>query len=60
MEDDLKINSAQKILLLYPGQPVADLESYMQSLEKKSQSIDKMVETLDSISGDVAKKLHVR
>ena len=31
---------------IFPCQPVADLESYMVSLEKKKQSVDKMIQKL--------------
>jgi len=31
---------------IYPGQPVADLEAYMTTLEKKQQSVEKMVASL--------------
>lgn len=39
-----------------PGQPVADLESYMQSLERKQQSVEKMVKSLQGQTDDGAKK----
>ncbi|CAK9032318.1 unnamed protein product [Durusdinium trenchii] len=40
------------------AQPVADLEAYMGSLEKKQQSVEKMVDTLGGSSDENAKKLH--
>ena len=33
------------VALSAPGQPVVDLEAYMTSLEKKQQSIAKMIES---------------
>ena len=39
-----------------PGQPVADLESYMTSMEKKQESIEKMMQKLEPSSDPAAKK----
>ena len=39
-----------------PGQPVMDLESYMGSLEKKQQSMQKMMGVLQSSSDGMATK----
>ena len=44
------------VALSAPGQPVVDLEAYMTSLEKKQQSIAKMIEELRSSSEQVATK----
>jgi len=41
---------------MYPGQPVADLETYMNSLEKKQQGIQKMINKLSSSKEDQSKK----
>lgn len=41
---------------MFPGQPVADLETYMQSLEKKQQSVEKMVAKLGACKEDACKK----
>jgi hypothetical protein len=41
---------------LSPGQPVPDLETYMQSLEKKQLALEKMMGNLASTSDDGAKK----
>ena len=41
---------------LFPGQPVPDLETYMQSLEKKQQALEKMIGNLSSASDDGARK----
>ena len=35
-----------------PGQPVADLEAYMTTLEKKQQSVEKMIQTLRASKHD--------
>lgn len=40
------------------SQPVADLESYMTSMEKKQESIEKMMQKLEPSSDPAAKKLH--
>lgn len=42
---------------MFPGQPVADIENYMQSLEKKQQSIEKMLAKLDEFKDEPSKKL---
>ena len=42
--------------LLIPGQPVADLENYMQQIQKKIQTVEKMTETI-STAKDSAKNM---
>ena len=42
--------------VLLPGQPVVDLENYMASLEKKQQSVEKMIEKLAPLSDEHSKK----
>lgn len=39
-----------------PGQPVADLENYMGALQRKNQSLENMVKTLDQYKGEEAKQ----
>ena len=41
---------------IIPGQPVADLESYMSSLEKKQLSLEKMVGKLAGQTDPAAQK----
>ena len=41
---------------LFPDQPVADLELYMVSMEKKKESIEKMVKTLSTSKEDGPQK----
>ena len=41
---------------MFPGQPVVDLENYMQSLEKKQQSVEKMASKLGDRKEDACKK----
>lgn len=40
-----------------PGQPVVDLETYMGSLEKRQQTLNKMIEELAKRSDDASMKL---
>ena len=44
------------ISVLFPGQPVVDLEAYMASLEKKQLTITKMIDTLSQSSDQHATK----
>ena len=44
------------IYSLFPGQPVADVENYMASLEKKQQSVDKMVQKLAGATDEASRK----
>ena len=44
------------ISVLFPGQPVVDLEAYMASLEKKQLTVTKMIDTLSQSSDQHATK----
>ena len=46
-------------ILVYPGQPVVDLENYMQSLEKKQLSVEKMIGKLQANQDDSCTKSFV-
>ncbi len=41
-------------LFTSPGQPVADLENYLQALEKKQQYVQKLLQKLDAKKSDDA------
>ena len=41
---------------MFPVQPVVDLENYMQSMERKQQSLEKMIGKLDGHKDEGAKK----
>ena len=49
-------NIALGVSLMFPGQPVVDLETYMQSLERKQQSVEKMIAKLDARKEEPCKK----
>lgn len=56
MSYDINLTYYDEFLLHIPGQPATDVETYMNSLEKKIQSIDKMWEVLSSSNEDSATK----